>query len=328
MMELEAGERKKARKYILRGLEAPTENTLAQVFWAKENKHLTDGYDLDQLVRTAEDAYEADYRLNLQQGNLLAALPAARTWGTDEPFAARPRSEIAFVASLLDDHNLTVEMANAVYLLDGQKDPTLEMNAIFATLSSGKLTPENDSQKIEKLQHQLIRAIEQRKDDAYHAMAAISAFGIIGMAAKRLGRELYQKAIGIAEKFHMLEAAALAATFAAREAILSRDPASTTILQQAKDLTKRSKNMTSEFYLRKLDALRHHPDKADEILSPASAQNFLKVSKPAPTFRVEKHGKGLVLIVRRRNNYAPQRIVTRHEKPQPDEMPYKFRFQA
>ena len=171
MMELEAGERKKARKYILRGLEAPTENTLAQVFWAKENKHLTDGYDLDQLVRTAEDAYEADYRLNLQQGNLLAALQAARTWGTDEPFAARPRSEIAFVASLLDDHNLTVEMANAVYLLDGQKDPTLEMNAIFATLSSGKLTPENDSQKIEKLQHQLIRAIEQRKDDAYHAMA-------------------------------------------------------------------------------------------------------------------------------------------------------------
>ena len=86
--------------------------------------------------------------------------------------------------------------------------------------------------------------------------------------------------------------------------------------------------MTSEFYLRKLDALRHHPDKADEILSPASAQNFLKVSKPAPTFRVEKHGKGLVLIVRRRNNYAPQRIVTRYEKPPPDEMRYRFRFQV
>ena len=60
MMELEEGERKRARKYIQKGLLDPTENTLAQVYWAKENRRLNDGFQLDQLVRSTNDAYEAD----------------------------------------------------------------------------------------------------------------------------------------------------------------------------------------------------------------------------------------------------------------------------
>jgi Tfp pilus assembly protein PilF len=296
MMELEGGERKKARKHIQKGLEAPTENTLAQLFWARENKHLSDGYELDQLVRTAEDAYEADYRLSLLQGNLPAALRAAEAWASDEPFAARPRTEIAFVASLLDNHDLTVKMAHAVHRLQGQSDPTLEMNAVFATLSSSKLTLENDSHDVDKLRFRLVRAIEQRNDGAYHAMANLGLWHY-RFGDQDLGRELYQKSIGTAEKLHMLETAAMAATFAAREAILARDPVSTTVLQQARGLSKRSKNTASEFYLRKLDALSLCTERADEILSPTSAQRFLKLDKPTPVFGVEKHGKGLVLIV-------------------------------
>jgi len=295
MMELESGERKKARRHIQRGLEVPTENALAQVFWAKENNHLSNGYELDQLVRTAEGAYEADYRLNLLQGDIPLALKAAATWANDESFAARPRAEIAFIASLLDDHDLSMEMTRAVHRLQGHADPTLEMNAIFATLSSGKLTLENDLQDLEKLRYRLLRTIDQGNDIAYHAMANLGLWHY-RYGDRSLGRELYQKAIGTYEKLHMLETAALAATFAAREAILARDPKSDAVLLQAKELAKRSKNTASDFYLRKLDALIINPEKAKEILSPSFVQNLPRVQKKTPAFRIEKDGDRLVVV--------------------------------
>lgn len=296
MMELEAGERKKARKYVEKGLQIPTENTLAQVLWAKENRHLPDGMELAQLVRGTSDAYEADFHVSLSQGDLLAALRAAKTWGQDEPFAARPRIEAAYVASLIDDYDLTISMARAVYLLDRKQDAGLEMNSIFATLSSGRLNLDSHRQELQDIHDRLFGVIEQRKDEAYHAVANLGLW-YYRYGDKVFGRELYEKAIQIAEKLHNLDAAAMASTFAAREAILARDARSLDYLDQAKDFSKRAKSKASEFYLRKLDALRLNPDEADKILSPLSVERFLKLDKPEPVYRVEKSGKGLVIIM-------------------------------
>lgn len=291
MMELESGERKRARKYVHTSLIAPTENTLAQVFWAKENRHLSDGYQLDQLVKSANDAYEADFRLNMAQGNLLAALKSAETWSEDEPFAARPKFEVAYVASLLDNHALTVEMANQVARLDRDHHPGLEMNCVFALISSGKHSIEKDAGEIESLRSKIVRSMERDGETAYHAIANLALWNY-RYGDQVEGKNLYQKAVMAAEKAQALEAAALAATFAAREAILAKDNSAALILQEAKVLARRSKNKASEFYIRKLDALLKSPGEAAHILCPDSAKEFLVVQPPrVEALRVEK-GEG------------------------------------
>lgn len=301
MMELEAGEHKRARKYVQKGLVAPTENTLAQVSWAKESKHLADGYGLDKLIKSTVDAYEAECRLNTSQGDLLAALKAAQTWEADEPFAARPCSEIAYIASLLDDYDLTVTMAARVARLDGHADPNLEMNSVFAILSSGKLTLDKDAVQITSIYSRLVRTVEHGGDTSYHAMANLGLW-LYRYGDATLGRQLYEKAIANTQKIHLTEMAALAATFAAREAILAKDPSAGSILNQAKQLAIKSKNKASDFYLRKLDALFKSPENASEILSPASAPRFLLAETYTPPFRVEKTDNGLVLWVAKRRS--------------------------
>lgn len=291
MMELESGERKRARKYVHTGLIVPTENTLAQVFWAKENRHLSDGYQLDQLVKSANDAYEADFRLNMAQGNLLAALKSAETWSEDEPFAARPKFEVAYVASLLDDHAVTVEMGNQVAHLDRDHHPGLEMNCVFALLSSGKYSIEKNAGEIESLKSKILRSIERDGETAYHAIANLALWNY-RYGDQLEGKNLYQKAVIAAEKAQALEAAALAATFAAREAILAKDDSAASILQEARVLARRSKNKASEFYIRKLEAILRSPNEAPRILCPDSAEEFLDAQPPkTETLRIEK-GEG------------------------------------
>ncbi len=296
MMELESGDHKKARKNILKGLVSPTENTLAQIYWAKENRHLNNGYRLDEKVRSATDAYEADYRQSILQGDFLAALASAETWCKDEPFAARPKYEMAYIASLLDDYALTEKITSVVAQLDGYIDPGLEMNKTFATISSGRLSPERDASEIEKLKSKIIRATNMKNENAYHAMANLGLWHY-RFGNPTIGRECYQTAIRTAQKQNFSEAATMAAIFAAREAILSKSDAGGEILNQATELVKKSKFKASEFYLRKLEALQQTPDKALEILSPASATRFLETVTKAPQYRIEKTEDGIVLWV-------------------------------
>ena len=300
MMELESDGRKKARKLVHKGLIVPTENALAQIFWAKENRHLNDGFGLDALVKSAVDAYEADYRVALINGDVCSALHSAQTWHDDEPFAARPCVEIAYAASILDDHELTIRMARDVKKLDGRRDPGLELNAIFSKLSSGNLNPAKDKVEINRLRARIETAITNGDGNSYHAVANLGLweyrYGDISV-----GREYYQQAIADAQKLHFSEAAAWAAIFAAREAILSGDASADAILLQAKDLAHKTKNKPSEFYLRKLDALVEHPADRDEILSPASASRFIeKTKEKVPGFRVEKGADGLILWVQKK----------------------------
>lgn len=292
MMELEAGERRRARKFVQKGLIAPTENALAQMFWAHEYKHLGDDYRLDELVRSVADAYEAEFRLNLTRGDLLNALNSARTWQEDEPFAARPRCEIAYVASLLDDHELTLRMAEEVMRLDGRVDHNLEMNRVFALLSSGKLRAQEHWQEVERVRQHLVTAIERGGPEPYHVIANLALWQYrYGNLAE--GRTLYQVAIDLARKIGRPESAAIAATFAAREAILARHPEAAIELTRAKDMVTKARSKVGEFYLRKLDELIVDPGRASEVLSAKSAERF-SVSRE-DRLHFEKTSSGFVV---------------------------------
>ena len=279
MFELETGETKKARRLVEMALREPTENTLAQVSWARESKHLRGASVLDNLVQHASNAFEADFRLKGFAGDLLGAKSAGEQWACDEPFAARPIAGLAFIASILDDYDQTVAMAESVRRLDGRVDSTLEMNTFFARMSSGHLSMEKDRREIEAI-HTRLMAIAEEKN-AFHAMANLALwhyrFGQIPV-----GAALYQKVTAMLEKSGPLESAALAAAYAAREAILVRQPSAQVLLEQAKALAKRSRYAVAEFYVRKLDHLFLAPDKSAEILSPATAARYLSVPKPKP----------------------------------------------
>ena len=292
MLELESGARKQARRLVHKGLVAPTENTLAQVFWATENRHLNDGFGLDNLVRNMDDAYEADYQLNITGGDIDSALLAARTWLDDEPFAARPCIEIAYVATLLDDYPTALDMEKRVKTIDNRVPLTLELNAVYAELSAGGLSWGKDDSRLERIRTRLLTIVDQEDADPYHALADLGLWNY-RYGDPRVGFKIYQAAIASAQKLHLNEPAAAAAIFAAREAILVQDPKAPTVLQQARDLMSKSTHKACEFYLRKVEALAEAPEKAKEILSPESASEFMR--RPVPKtpnvrFEISKNG--------------------------------------
>jgi tetratricopeptide (TPR) repeat protein len=295
MMELEGGQRKQARKLVQRALIAPTENTLAQVLWAKEAKHLGDGIqDLDKLIGARRDAYEAAYRIRLKRGDIQDALKACQQWGSDEPFAARPRVETTFVASLLDDHPLVIRTADEALRIDGKLSYPLELNQLFARLSSGQF-PLHDADAVQKTVARLITLIDLGGPVAMHATANLALLQYRSGKVE-FGKEFYRKAIDMARKIEGFESAAMAATFAAREAILAGAPGSDVLLAEALHLAERSGSESANFYNRKLQALVVAPDRASLILSPSATKEFLK---PMKIIGMAKHQGVFVLTVGR-----------------------------
>ena len=296
MMELEAGERKKARKLVHRGLVDPTENALAQVCWATEQRHLDESPNIDRLVKSARDAYEAEFKLKVQQGELVAALDSGRRWKEDEPFSARPMAEMAFVSSLLDAHDLTIEMANQVQRLDGAVDGTLELNRMFAVLSSNRLSPVVDGTEIERVKLRLLHLVEHSEQRSYHALANLGLWHY-RFGSPIQGREIYRIAVDAARKSHSNEAAAFAAVFAAREAVLAGDPESAEDLALARALAEKAKSKACAFYVRKLDALAVAPDKESLILSPESAATFVCNVAKKREMKVSRTKTGYVITL-------------------------------
>lgn len=296
MIELDDDGRKRARKSIRKALQAPTENTLAQIFWAKENRHLDDGFNLGDLVRRDSNAFEASTRLSILDGQLLAALEAAKLWASDEPFAGRPRAEIAYIAALLDDYKLGMQMADEVRRIDGRPDDVLELNGICAQLSSGRYDKDRDHAAIENIRASLRRKVEQKDANQFHALANLGLWEY-RYGDPAIGRFLYEQSILMAQKAHKHEAVAMAATYAAREAMLKGDPAADDFLQRAKEWSRKYQNKASEFYIKKLDDLKLNPAKAAEILSPSSAARFLENKPEQKSIKIQRTEKGVILWI-------------------------------
>jgi Flp pilus assembly protein TadD len=239
MFELEDGKAKRARRLVEMALVAPTENTLAQVSWARQNRHLNDVNELSVMAKKNEHAFEARFGILLGAGNLLQARVEGECWAADEPFATRPRAGLAFIGAMLDDHAATIRLTNDVHRIDPHADHTLDMNAVFAELSSGHLSMETDKFKLDMIRAQLIERSELNDD--YHALANLALWQYrYGDAEK--GRSIYAQAIYRIEKTESAESAALAATFAARESILAKQSAAPDLLKRAHVLAERSRS--------------------------------------------------------------------------------------
>lgn len=295
MMELESGNRKQAKKLVQRGLLSPTENTLAQVIWAKESKHLGDGLPkLDSLVGARGDAFEAAYKLRLRRGDVQDALTACQRWMADEPFAARPKLESTYVASLLDDYAMIFRTAKAALKTDGRLSVGMELNLMFAEISAGRIDARDPGQLLKALSRlKTLREIGGPVAVHAHANLALLSYR---SGNPTMGREMYREAIEMARKIDGSESAALAATFAAREAILTGAEDGPAQLASAIELAQRAGSEPCLFYTRKLQALAIEPERASQILSPSSASGFLK---PVKILNISKDPQGFVLTIGR-----------------------------
>lgn len=290
MMELESGAHKAARKYVQLGLLAPTENTLAQVLWAREWRHLKDVFELDRPLQDSTNAYEAQYVSRMTAGDLLGARYAAQAWSLDEPFAARPCCALAYVASLLDDHATTLAMHDRVRRLDGHVDTTLELNVLFSRLSMMSRAEIGQQLDTERTTRLLADMAERDASNSYHAAANLGL--LLYRAGDTAGAgQAYRMAVEGARKLHNLHAAAMAAIFGAREAVLAGDPQASLMLAEATQLSAQANFPVATFYLKKVEALAANPEDAAVILSPASAEGFLSQLAPPPAarpFRIER----------------------------------------
>jgi tetratricopeptide (TPR) repeat protein len=295
MMELEAGNRKLARKLVQRGLIAPTENVLAQVLWAKESKHLGDGIaKLDSLVGANGDAFEAAYKLRIRKGDITEAMQACRNWIADEPFASRPKLEATFVASLLDDHATVVRLASEVLRTDGHLSGPIELNLMFSEISQGTIG-RNDPARVLKSATRLRTLIDAGGPLAIHATANLALLSY-RIGDGDAGQQLYQTAIDLARRIDGFDSAAIAATYAAREAILFGAAGASTRLDEAVELANRAESEACLFYTRKLRALAKAPERAAEILSPSATETYLR---PMKILNIGKGAGGYVLTIGR-----------------------------
>jgi tetratricopeptide (TPR) repeat protein len=274
MMEIESGEGKRARKLADAALRSPTENTLAQFSWARDERRFLSISALDDLVDHMSTAFEANYRLKYFSGDLFDARDAGIQWANDEPFAKGPLMELGFLDSILDDHQHALEWYQKAYRLQTKPDSHLELNMLFSRMSSGRLQPQLDAEEIAAIGARL-RALSL-DGSSYHAIANLALWEY-RFGDPTIGAARYQEAIRILEKTHKLGSAALAAAYAAREAILAGQPNSLELLRRASTLSERSKSAVAEFYVRKMQALSTQKDRASDILSPKSANRFLPV---------------------------------------------------
>jgi hypothetical protein len=274
MMEIESGESKRARKLADAALKSPTENTLAQFSWARDERRFQGGSALDDLVEQTGAAFEANCRLKYLSGDLLGARAAGIQWSNDEPFAKGPLMELGFLDSILDDHERALEWYHKASRLQRKPDTHLELNMLFSKMSSGRLQPQTDAEEIAAIGARL-RALAL-EGSSYHAIAN-SALWEYRFGDPTVGAARYQEAIRILEKTHKLGSAALAAAYAAREAILAGQANSVELLHRARNLSERGKSAIADFYVRKMQALALQKDQASEILSSKSAVRFLPV---------------------------------------------------
>jgi hypothetical protein len=184
-VELNAGNRKKARKLLQTSLIAPNDNSLAQVEWINNIDYL---FDLD-LQRFNVNCNSEALALNSYFENKWAdAFFYSKNWAKDMPFTKRPVLMASHVAiSLLNQPRLAIDILKSG-LVSHPGDPQLINNLVYSLVLVNKLS------QAESLMKNVgdISDLTNTTNICLTATSGLIAFrkGNFGM-----GKDLYLKAI-------------------------------------------------------------------------------------------------------------------------------------
>uniref|UniRef100_A0A923FAQ3 Tetratricopeptide repeat protein n=1 Tax=Pseudomonas zanjanensis TaxID=2745496 RepID=A0A923FAQ3_9PSED len=135
-LELLNGAEKKAKGFFKQSLLAPNQNSLAQAKWAERNSRLKNlvNVPLDSNVV----AYEAQYWEAYSKQNIPLAMDFAKAWYNQEPYSSGPAIAISYLAALLDDYKLLLQITTKG-LIANPHNSTLKLNQIFAWIASNDI---------------------------------------------------------------------------------------------------------------------------------------------------------------------------------------------
>jgi tetratricopeptide (TPR) repeat protein len=187
--ELKNGNVRIAKKFFKAGMIHPTENSVAQAFWAKQ--HIDLNLNNDKLF-SVPNAFEARANEAFRKGNFEEVLENCLRWCNDEPFSTIPAVQGVFVASaILNDHRQAVDIFEFGQLAN-PNDYLLLNNG---TVSLAKLG------RIQEAQF-AFNKIEDRAQGANPDPTIVATKGLIQFRLGEIqdGRKLYEESISLAHK--------------------------------------------------------------------------------------------------------------------------------
>ena len=211
MLELRDGSRKKAKRYFVKSLEDPNENSLAQAAWAQRQRFVN--VRLDHLYQKVPNTFEANFWYCYEEGNWEQSVEQCRQWSYDQPFSSRPYGLGSYVAgTALEDYDECKSFCERG-LVANPRDFMLLNNLAFAEINLGNL---EKAQKLIARLKQLQHSEEERV--VFQATLGLWHFRSSNVSA---GRERYSSAcsnagmmknkdlgrllLGLATTFHAIE---------------------------------------------------------------------------------------------------------------------------
>ena len=221
-LDMENGKNRKARQLFRRALEAPNENSVAQVEWA--NRQIggleIEKPELFQLPRS----FEANAQLSLVQGEWRSAIAQGIAWLNDQQFSKRPALFTSYVSSLVEDHDRSIEILRTS-LRANPGDPMLINNLAFALASQNNL-------------EEAIETLDTVDPENVSGLAAVTLTATQGLVLFRLGypdkgRELYHRSRDRAGNLGAQSYRLMADLYLAREELIAGTPGCQVIAQRA-----------------------------------------------------------------------------------------------
>ncbi|PLX72620.1 MAG: hypothetical protein C0607_16045, partial [Azoarcus sp.] len=230
------GKIKKAKERFHQSLKAPTENALAQMKWA-EGK-IRNGFHLEELISNNRLAYEAAFRTAYTERDMEKALQMAQEWMADEQFAPEPVANVTYVASLLDDYDMAIRSTERELRLAAAREICIINNRVYALMSGGKaFTDEKAGAELSDWVSSISRDLrEGRIQDVGDQVHALANLGLLFYRAGELelGRKFYDQAADLTKTAKTRQTEGPVLTYHAREAILSKAPWASEIMERAK----------------------------------------------------------------------------------------------
>ena len=221
-LELKSGARKRGRKLFSIALEDPTENTLAQAAFLKNDLgELSEILNLEQWTHS----FEAQTRIKFYDRAFQAALDAAKEWFSYQPFSSRPVVAGSYIASVaLGQFEEAIRIAKRGLLSSPGEFP-LKNNLAFSLASLGRTSEAREA---------LASIVESKLKESERSTLTATR-GAIAFRSGDVdeGRKLYRAAVESFRRQKATRSETIAKFFWAREEIIIKSPDGNKLKQEA-----------------------------------------------------------------------------------------------
>jgi hypothetical protein len=208
-------------------MEAPNENSVAQVEWA--NRQIG-GLEFRNSLEHVPRSYEAGANVALSAGEWSIAIGKGLNWLRDQPFSRRPAVFTSYVSSLIEEYSRSIDVLTKSLRVN-PGDPMLTNNLAFALASNNQV-------------HRAVAILkgmdyESKTDTSAITLAATHGLVLFRTGYPDRGRILYQLAMEKATQMGVQKYRLMAELYLSREELLAKTPVA--LITAAKALDRAAK---------------------------------------------------------------------------------------